>query len=239
MDRHPALASTNDTARAAAEAGAAEGLLVQADLQTAGRGRLGHGWVSPAGNLYMSLLLRPEVSASRAASLSFVAALAVSDMVMTAVGAGGPVTCKWPNDVLVGGAKIAGILLESRAAGEGRVAWVIVGIGVNVAHCPDGLPYAATSLVAQGAAGRVDAARDVLADRFAVWYERWRREGFAPIRQAWLERADGLGQRIGVRLPTEQLRGRFTGLDPAGCLLLDLDDGTRRTIAAGEIFRSD
>jgi BirA family transcriptional regulator, biotin operon repressor / biotin---[acetyl-CoA-carboxylase] ligase len=143
---------------------------------------------------------------------------------------------KWPNDVLVKEGKISGILLESQAADAGRIDWLVVGIGINLASFPEGSDYPATSLAAAGAAPvTAEALLEAVARRFHFWYERWLAEGFAPLRQAWLAGARGLGQEIRVRLHSGESSGRFAGLDDEGALLLD-DGTTRRRIAAGEVF---
>lgn len=240
VERHQALGSTNDLARERAEAGAAEGLIVQADQQTAGRGRRGRIWQSPVGNLYSSALLRPPVRPAEAAQLSFVAALAVSDAVAAALPPGGPVvTCKWPNDVLVGGEKIAGILLESRSKPDGLVEWVIIGAGVNVGLLPSDPGQPATALTVHGATGDVGAVLDLYAEALGRWYRAWRDGGFTPIRSAWTARADGIGRRIRVRLPDREMHGVFAALDESGTLMLRTDDGATVPVAAGDVFRED
>jgi BirA family transcriptional regulator, biotin operon repressor / biotin---[acetyl-CoA-carboxylase] ligase len=230
------LDSTNEEAKRQAASGAPAGTLISARTQRAGRGRQGRAWVSPPGNLYMSILLRPECSAGAAAQLGFAAALAVGEAVLPLLPDGAELAYKWPNDVLVGGRKISGILLESQAAGEGRIDWVVVGIGVNLASFPETSEYPATSLAAAGAAPvAVEALLEAVARSFHFWYERWLECGFAPLRQAWLARARGLGQPIRVRLPQGESEGRFAGLDAEGALLLDIGTAQRR-IAAGDVF---
>ena len=229
------LASTSDEARRRARDGAPEGTLVTARVQTAGRGRQGRTWVSPPGNLYASLVLRPDAPMARAAQLGFAAGLAVTDAIRvfapTAL-----VTLKWPNDVLLGGRKGAGILLESEGDAAGRVAFVVIGIGVNLTAYPAETEFPATSLkAATGTAPKPAACLAALAPALALWYERWRADGFAALRRAWLERAAGLGQALRARLPDETVEGRFAGLDDDGMLLLDLPQGRRR-IAAGDVF---
>jgi len=227
--------STNDEAKRRAGEGAAHGTLIWAEAQSAGRGRRGRGFVSPAGNLYMSILLRPDRPASSAAQLGFAAALALGDALLPLLPSPEGMRYKWPNDVLIDGRKVSGILLESQAAGEGRLDWLVVGIGVNVASFPEGVDYPAISLAAAGARVTVDALLAVVAEGFERWYERWREEGFQPLRAAWLARARGLGEGIRVRLQGEEASGRFAGLDEDGALLLD-DAGTRRRIGAGDVF---
>ena len=227
---YASLGSTNDEARRLAREGAAEGTVVTALEQTAGRGRHGRGWASPPGNLYLSLLLRPDLPPTRLGELAFLAGLAVADTVAALLPAGCAVTLKWPNDVLVDGAKTAGILIEQ----EGTAA--IVGIGLNLAHCPTGTPYPTTSLAAAGVEVPVPAARERLLGALAAALARWRGEGFAAIRDAWLARAHPLGTALNVRLPEGVIAGSFAGLDPAGALLIETAAGPRR-IASGEVLR--
>jgi len=143
-----AIDSTNEEAKRQAAAGAPEGTLIWARAQQAGRGRRGRPWVSEPGNLYMSLLLRPDRAAPAAAQLGFAAALAVGEAALPLLPASAALAYKWPNDVLIDGRKTSGILLESQAAGEGRLDWLVVGIGVNLVSFPEGAEYPATSLAA-------------------------------------------------------------------------------------------
>ncbi len=229
------IGSTNDAIRAAALAGEAEGLVVSADLQTAGRGRRGRDWVSPVGNLYCSILLRPAKPPGEGAQISFVAALAVSDAVTQALPGAPLVSCKWPNDVLVNGAKVSGILLESQTAGDGLLDWVIVGAGVNVVSHPPLAAYPATSLAASGAAIDAAALLPLYVARLDHWLRRWREGGFEPVRAAWLARAWKLGSAIAVRIGDRPLHGVFETLDDRGALVL-VSGGTRHTVPAGEIL---
>lgn len=228
------LPSTNDEAARLARAGAPEGTVVWALRQTAGRGRRGRSWTSAEGNLFVSLILRPQAPPARAAELSFVAALAVAETV-DALNAGGPAAlCKWPNDVLLGAGKIAGILLESEAGDGGDAAWVVVGVGVNLAGCPMDVERPAAALPAPKAPS---AGLEILLPAFDRLVGRWRDEGFAPIREAWLARAAGLGAPISVRLTHETIDGVFHGLDSDGVLLLDVGQGkSLRRITAGDVF---
>jgi len=232
--RFDRIGSTSDEAKRLAEAGADEGTLVWALEQEAGRGRRGRAWVSPPGNLYLSLVLRPRTMPGEAAQLGFAAALAVAEACARFLPLDAALLCKWPNDVLLRGAKVAGLLLESHA-GERGVAWLVLGIGVNLASHPEGTEFPATSLAAAGATVTPAAMLPILAERLLAWYETWRGQGFAPVRAAWLARAYGLGTPIRARLAEAEFGGRFVGLDERGMLLLDGADG-RRTIAAAEIF---
>ncbi|HEX2150504.1 MAG TPA: biotin--[acetyl-CoA-carboxylase] ligase [Stellaceae bacterium] len=234
--RYDRIGSTNDEAKALARAGAPEGTLVWAGEQTAGRGRRGRLWLSPPGNLYSSLIMRPAVAPARAAQLGFVAALALAEGVGALCGTALDIRCKWPNDVLVAGRKLAGILLESEIADNDAIDFVVIGTGANLASHPTGVEYPATSLAEQGFAGVTpEQMLQAYVRRFDPWARIWREEGFAQIREAWLARAAGLGKDIRVRLERTTLFGRFLDLDEGGSLVIETADGRRR-IAAGEVF---
>ncbi|MDX2224934.1 MAG: biotin--[acetyl-CoA-carboxylase] ligase [Rhodospirillaceae bacterium] len=237
--------STNAVLRRLVETGAEahEGLVVWAEWQTAGRGRAGRDWVGAPGNLYMSLLVAAPMidsaPAARAAELGFIAGLAVVEAIQTLAPARAPdnlLACKWPNDVLFDGAKVAGILLESLTAPSGE-ALVVVGIGIN-AH-PVDVPkalYPVTSLAEREI--RVNAPRllEAVVHAFAARLAHWRRDGFAPVRAEWLRRAAGLGQLVTVDLPGGPVTGRFADLDTDGALVLDGTDGARRRVLAGDLL---
>ena len=227
--------STNLEARRLAHAGAPEGTLVWAREQTAGRGRRGRRWTSPAGNLYLSLLLRPPARVAEAAQIGFVAAVALAETLAGFLPQERRISCKWPNDLLVDGAKVAGILLEAEALGEEPAA-LVLGIGVNLASHPEGLAYPATSVLAAGGGASVESLLQALALRLEHWYDLWRRAGFTRVRERWLDFAAGLGAAIEVRLEGATLKGRFAALDPSGALELELAEGGRRLVTAGDVF---
>jgi BirA family transcriptional regulator, biotin operon repressor / biotin---[acetyl-CoA-carboxylase] ligase len=236
LHHYATIGSTNDEAKTLARTGAADGTLVWADEQTLGRGRRGRIWRSPPGNLYLSLVLRPGCAASHAAQLGFVAALGLGDAIQPLVGPAPQLRYKWPNDLLISGRKLAGILLESETSAGDRVDFVVVGVGVNIVSAPGDVEFPATSLTAQGIiAVTAPLLLDGFARHFAGWARRWRAEGFAPVREAWLESASGLGEAIRVRLEHSTLFGRFHDLDEDGALVLDAAEGSRR-IAAGDVF---
>jgi BirA family transcriptional regulator, biotin operon repressor / biotin---[acetyl-CoA-carboxylase] ligase len=222
------VGSTNDEAARLADAGAPEGTVVWAREQTGGRGRRGRRWVSPVGNLYSSTILRPDCSATRAAELGFVAALAVADIVP----AGRTVRVKWPNDVLVDGGKVAGILPESAIAQDATTEHVIMGIGVNVTFAPQ-LPEMRYPGAMLG--GTVESALERLVSALAVRMAEWRHKGFEVTRSAWLAKAGPIGLDVDVKLGEELVRGRFAGIDKDGALLLDTPSGPRK-IVAGELL---
>ncbi|MDA5193753.1 biotin--[acetyl-CoA-carboxylase] ligase [Govanella unica] len=230
---HDSLDSTSAEARRRVSAGAFQDLWIVARRQTSGRGRRGRAWVSDSDNLYASRLIDPACPSARVAELSFVAALAARDAVRAQLPPGAPpVTCKWPNDVLIGRRKVAGLLLE----GEGGSRWVVVGIGINVTDFPDGMETPATSLVAQGGTADVEAVFGALADAFEQWLTVWRTSGFAAIRAAWRDAASGLGEKVRVRLETREFEGIFRDLDPSGALIVDCADGREERVAAGDVF---
>jgi len=232
---HERIASTSDEAKALAQQGEPAGTMVWARTQTAGRGRQDRGWVSPVGNFYASLILRPALPVATAAQLGFVAAIAVAEACL-ALAPEAAISLKWPNDVLLTGRKLAGLLLESQSRSDGALDWLVLGIGINLATYPVEVEYPATALAAIGTDTDAEAMLGALAVSFLVWYERWRDgAGFATIRKEWLARAQGLNQPIRVRLPGETREGVFGGLDTDGALLLDTGTGRQR-IAAGEVF---
>ncbi|MGD0191990.1 MAG: biotin--[acetyl-CoA-carboxylase] ligase [Rhizomicrobium sp.] len=228
--------STNEEARRLAASGEQGPVWITAGQQTAGRGRRGRSWASPPGNLAATLFLRPDRPASSCAQLSFVAALAVSDIVSRQAHSS-DVRVKWPNDVLADDRKIAGILLESAGSGGERLDWLAVGIGINLAHFPPDTEFPATSLAELGAPVPLPAdAAGHLAGAWSRWYEVWRSDGFGQIRDVWLSRAARLGARIRARLASEETSGVFEGIDLDGALILRERPGQTRAIAAGEVF---
>lgn len=228
------LGSTNAEALARARAGERGPLWITAAKQETGRGRRGREWASPAGNLYSSLLLTDPAPAPVAAQLSFVAALALHDAVAECAPQLGPLlTLKWPNDVLLGGAKIAGILIEAES---GPPFAAVIGMGVNCASHPADTAYPATDLKVAGANVIPEALLLALAVAMQTRLAQWDGgQGFAAIRSAWLRRAAGLGRDIRVRLPEREFSGIFDGLDEAGRLLVRGEDGIT-AVTAGEVF---
>lgn len=230
------LGSTNDEAKRLARTGAAEGLTVWALQQNAGRGRRGRVWMSPRGNLYFSVVLRPHCKAAVAAQLGFVAVLALGEALSQLVPAAIDLRYKWPNDLLANRKKLAGILLETEMVAGDAPDFVVIGIGVNLASSPQDVAYPATSLAQEGVPGITPRLLlDAFLPRFGAEVRRWREAGFAPVRAAWLARATGVGEAVEVRLERETFGGRFLDLDDDGALLLGMPDGDRR-VTAGEVF---
>lgn len=235
--------STNEDALRAARDGDPGRLWIVAGEQRAGRGRHGRAWTSPPGNLHASLLLIEPCEQKDAPQLGFVAGLALHQAIESVTGAGAPrLGLKWPNDLLLDGAKVSGILLEGHRIGPAGSFAVVIGCGVNVASAPEGTPYPAASL--QGV--RPGLTRETLfpalacafARGLAAWQEAHRSahpDPFGATRRLWLERAAGLGADVALRLPAGERRGRFAGLDPAGRLQLRTAGGLE-LIDAGDLY---
>jgi BirA family biotin operon repressor/biotin-[acetyl-CoA-carboxylase] ligase len=226
--------STNEEARRRAVAGEPGPIWIRGGLQTKGRGRRGRDWISPTGNLFATLMIRPPMSAAEAARLSFAAALSVADMLDVYVDPS-RVRLKWPNDVQLDGGKVCGILLESSAHADGSVDWLAVGIGVNLANHPHLTEPKTIALADVAVPPKPQEALTHLAVAFAKWLAAYEDEGFTGLREPWLKRARGLGEPITVRLPREELHGTFAGIDADGALVLETK-GRTRTISAGEVF---
>jgi BirA family transcriptional regulator, biotin operon repressor / biotin---[acetyl-CoA-carboxylase] ligase len=233
---HEVLGSTNAEALRLAREGGHGPLWVTAERQTAGRGRRGRAWISPAGNLHASFLLTEPAAAEYWPQLSFVAALAAHDAVVeVAADLKRLLAIKWPNDLLLAGAKLGGILIEA----ESGISAVAIGIGINCGSHPPETDFPAADLAAAGTqispAALFSALSVKMLGRLAQWNAG---EGFSTIRADWLARAAGIGESVRVRLAERELVGRFEALDEAGGLVLRLPDGNARTIAAGDVFIS-
>jgi BirA family transcriptional regulator, biotin operon repressor / biotin---[acetyl-CoA-carboxylase] ligase len=221
--------STNAEARRLAEAGEAGPRWIVARRQTAGRGRRGRKWDTDQGNLAATLLITTPKSAADAAQATFIAALAVADLLDVFVSPA-LVSIKWPNDILV----------ESGRHANGDL-WLAVGIGVNLAHAPEGTERGATSVAERLRADLayvppIEAAAEILAETFAVWWGRWQTMGFEPVLDAWTSRLTGLNGPCVARLDNETIEGLAEGVEPDGALRLRLADGSVRLISAGDVF---
>jgi BirA family biotin operon repressor/biotin-[acetyl-CoA-carboxylase] ligase len=231
--------STNAEARRRADAGETGPLWIVSRRQTEGRGRRGRSWESQDGNLFSTLLQLTRKSPAEAAQVTFVAALAIADF-LDAWAPAALVTIKWPNDVMLGGQKASGVLVESGAHGSGGL-WLAVGIGINLVSAPEGTERPATAL-AHHLRGdvvnppTVEAAAAKLAEAFDVWMTRCETLGFEPILEAWRTRATGLDGPAVARLGRETVEGRAEGVAADGALKLRLADGSLRLISAGDVF---
>lgn len=231
--------STNEDARRLAQQGAQEGTVVLAESQTHGRGRLGRRWESPAGaNLYLSVILRPELPPADAALITLAAAVALC-RAMRDLYALQP-AIKWPNDLLLEGRKAAGILAEMEAEME-RIRFVVLGIGVNLnmgrEMFPAGLLYPATSVsLALGREVSRAAFARALLDALDEAYRGLLLEGAGPVLEAWMRFCAHTGRTVRVRTPGETLSGRFLGLDRTGAMILETAGGRPRTVHVGDVL---
>lgn len=238
FEYYESVGSTNALCFERARGGHAGNLWIRAKEQTEGRGRRGREWSSPLGNMFASLLLVDQKPADRIGELPLVAAVALAEAVDKAAGTLHLVQLKWPNDLLVNGAKLSGILLEAEVLADGRQA-VVIGFGVNcISHPPLSL-YQATDLRSLGFQVTVERLFEELTSSFSAELGRWRDPGgFAAIRTNWLKRAAHLGKEITVKSARKEITGIFADLDARGHLVLKQDDGRVRTIYAGDVFFS-
>jgi BirA family biotin operon repressor/biotin-[acetyl-CoA-carboxylase] ligase len=235
IERLAAVDSTNAEAMRRAVAGARGPLWITADMQTAGRGRAGRSWSSDVGNLQATLLVTLGVQASKAYQLALVAGVAVFDAIDAAMRPNSPsgLRLKWPNDVLVDGTKTGGILIESstlpRKGAEDPALAAVIGIGLNIASHPATLDRPATHLAAHGACPDPQTLLDHIAEATAIWLAIWEEgRGFPSVRDAWLNRAHPLGERMSINTGAERVSGTFLGLDQDGALIIETEGGTRQ-----------
>lgn len=222
------LTSTNDEALALTASAGGEKLAVTATRQTGGRGRRGRSWVSLEGNLFMSLAL--PFAAEKSAALVLISSLSLLEAVKEFDQNAG-VKLKWPNDVLLNGGKISGILLEKGAGG-----YMIVGIGVNLRASPAGeTVYPVTDLAAAGIKTDCRTFKEVYLRRFDALTDLWEQKGMPALTEKWLRHARGLGEPIVVRLPKTTKTGIFAGMNEEGMLILQTPSG-REVIGAGDVF---
>jgi len=236
LEAHDLLPSTSDVCRQRAlEGGAPDGLAVLARQQSSGRGTNGRTWRSPAGNLYLSVLLRPEEPARVAAQWSLLSAVAVAETIAAHLPAQPDLALKWPNDVLLRGRKTAGILTEMSARADGMLDYLVIGVGVNLAVAPGDTDRPTACLAECAPPPAPEAFARSLLDAIDAWDAVRAREGFSAVRAAWLARGPVPGMPLQLRFGTEMRYGRFAGLAPDGGLLLATEAGVR-AFAAGEVM---
>ena len=231
------IGSTNAEAMERAADGEHGPLWIAAKTQTGGRGRRGRAWISEPGNLYASLLLTDPAPSAVLPGICFVAALALHDAVLDVTSGLAPAALKlkWPNDLLLDGKKIAGILVEGIS--QGSTPSAVIGFGVNCKHHPGGTEFPAANLVDAGFPVEPAALLAVLGEAMSVRLKDWNRGvNFAAISKAWMLRAAGVNEAIEVRLPDRTIGGTFEALDPDGSLILRRADGSRETIHVGDVF---
>ncbi len=231
FDLYQKVLSTQNYVHDTIALGEPEGVVVQALQQQGARGRHGNKWDAPIGNLYMSILLRPNCDLAQAGQLAFVIAMALSDALDDYIDPRKHAkTLKWPNDILIDNRKISGILLESDIR-ENKLNAIVAGIGLNIFKAPD-LAVALNDIAKEPV--YVNKVRDKILDKLGIYYDIWQEKGFAPIREPWLKQAHGIGQPITARLPEESFKGVFKGITDEGSLILDMD-GTDKIIHAADV----
>jgi BirA family biotin operon repressor/biotin-[acetyl-CoA-carboxylase] ligase len=231
------VGSTNDLALDAFRAGRTDPLWITADQQVDGKGRRGRNWVSPPGNFYGSLLLVNPAPSEALPQLAFVVSLAMHKALSRALppNAQQHLTVKWPNDLLYDRKKIAGILMEANHV-SGRTG-IVIGCGINCATSPVTAPYAVTNFSAEGQVLSPDAVFELFSAEMLIALAQWQAgANFASVREEWLQRASGVGEEITVRLNDRELKGRFSGLDATGRLLLSHPENGTSVISAGDVF---
>jgi BirA family biotin operon repressor/biotin-[acetyl-CoA-carboxylase] ligase len=232
------IGSTNDLAKELANYGASEGTIVIAETQTAGRGRLNRKWFSPKGGLYFSILFRPKLKAKEIIKLVFVAGLAVAEVLHENYGLN--VETKWPNDVLVNGRKVCGILSEMKTKDE-RVNYAVIGVGINAninvkEEFPEELKTVATSIENElGRKVRLEELLKLLLEKLDILYEQFLEEGFLQVLKRWKEYASFLGKEVEVMDEVKRLHGLALDVDDEGALVIKLEDGTMKRILVGDV----
>lgn len=236
IEIHDLLPSTSDRAIIFAQAGAQPWTAVLAREQTAGRGRHGRRWVGGRGNLFLSVVLDPNV-ASQTTEWSFVAAVATADAILPLLHDPRLLRLKWPNDLLLDGAKLGGILIEAGGGGPNAINWAVAGIGVNLVSAPDNTGQPAIALSDRAVA--VPSAEDLAASivqRLQAWTAVMDGAGFGAVLEAWHQHGVAPGTPLTVRLASGTVQGRYLGLGDDGALLLEMPDGRQRSIVAGEVL---
>jgi BirA family biotin operon repressor/biotin-[acetyl-CoA-carboxylase] ligase len=234
LEQYEELGSTSDFCIGRAKEGEAEGLAITAARQTAGRGSRGRNWLSSPGNLALSVLLRPNIKPSDSSIFPLLTGIAVAEAVQNFCPPGMAPMLKWPNDVLINNAKIAGLLIDA-APIDGRMDWLVIGIGINLAFAPDLPGRVTTSLATHGVTVAPQTAAETVLGRLSTWLATFNAQGPAAIIAAWLQRAHPIGAEIEVHGLTQTTAGTFAGLSPTGELLLNVENRIE-TFRTGEIL---
>lgn len=235
IETHERVPSTQDMIRELAEAGAEEGQVVQASQQIAGRGRHGRVWESEDGNLFFSLLLRPNCQAKDIGPLALIAGLSLAETLMGYLDhEQAEIVLKWPNDVLLNDKKCAGILLETELLASGRVSAAILGLGVNIKSAPEDIGAAVEEFSSRALSAEM--VRDSFLQIFGAHYTHWQEKGFDDLRERWLAYAHSKDTPINVKIGEQLESGSFHDIDAQGNLRMVTDQGQMKSITAGEVY---
>jgi len=234
LEEYEQLGSTSDFCIERAKAGETAGLAVFAGQQSAGRGSRGRTWLSPPGNVALSVLLRPKNSPAQSSMFPLAVGIAAADAINAALPSGPTPMLKWPNDVLLNGEKCAGLLIDATTAHH-RIDWLVIGIGINVAYAPGVPGRATTCLAAHGAETTALGLAQSVLDHLSTWLDIFQTSGPEKIISSWLSRAHPIGTPIDVQTLDQKTAGRFAGLSPTGELLLNVENRIE-TFRTGEIL---
>lgn len=229
------ITSTNTYALERISAGDDGPLWIVADRQTQGRGRRQRTWVSLEGNLHLSFIVQLSCGPQHVAELGFVAGLACYDALSEHMSKPEMLTLKWPNDLLIGSAKTAGLLLERASESKAEGECVVIGFGINIAGHPDDVNFPATHMAEHAPDIEKVDVLEALAQAMVHWLAVWQNgENFSGIRSAWTQRAYGLDQKIAVDMETKRITGTFKGINDNGAMLIETSNGNVETIMAGD-----
>jgi len=226
--------STNEIAYDLAKKGAPEGSVVVAEGQRRGKGRMGRSWVSPKGGIYLSAILRPDLSPNDIPKITLMCAISACTAIRDCSGLDAKI--RWPNDILVEGKKICGILTEMKAE-QDRIDFIIVGIGINVNTPASALPKVGTSIKEEVGKkfSRIELTRKLL-ESLEVHYEGFKKDGFAATRQHWRDLSATLGRRVKADLNHKKIEGQAQDIDEDGALLIRLDNGFIERLLSGDVI---
>jgi BirA family biotin operon repressor/biotin-[acetyl-CoA-carboxylase] ligase len=231
--------STNEEAKRLVQSGVSGNFVIWAKSQSKGKGRNGKRWISPPGNFYLSLLIRPEFDLSVSSELSFVVAVAIGGALSNFLeNSSKKIEYKWPNDVLINGKKLASILIETSAKSNSiSLDWLIIGVGLNIISSPVEVSGLATNLSDEGFDDLIlNKFVDEFMKSFTIFYDIWLKEGFSPIREKWLNNGVGIGEVITVSVGKDRVSGVFEDLTNEGCIKLSLPGGQMCYVSSEEIF---
>jgi BirA family biotin operon repressor/biotin-[acetyl-CoA-carboxylase] ligase len=230
------VGSTNDELKfRALSSSEEEGLVIWSLMQTAGKGRNKRVWVSDIGNMYVSVLFRPNCNMFDAAQIGFLPIIAAKETLQQLVGRPMNMSYKWPNDLLLNKKKVGGTLLEAGFDQETQMVWVIVGFGLNIKHFPSATFFPATSIQDEmGLNLKIEKVVELYLNNLSKLYSRWQKNGFDPVRKKWQSYGHAPNDTLRIRLGNEEIVGSFRDLDEKGALIVETNDGLRH-IAAGDV----
>jgi len=228
--------STNDAAASFASQGCKPWTIVCANEQKKGKGRLGRKWISKKGNIFFSIILKPDLKVNHTPQLNFVASLAIYDTLRPFLPREVAFNFKWPNDLLLNEKKFCGILIETSFIGD-TLDWLVLGIGINVLSFPKGTIFPATSLKEMGCKDLSDESfLQRFLENFKKYFVSWEVEGFNRVKRAWLKKAYRLNENISLNMNSKKIIGKFIGIDNSGQIILKLNTEKKKIFNVGDIL---